>query len=500
MTKKILRFVKSKLVIALSTAKEFLVDAKIQLFHTRLKFMNIIDGEKPKHLVISGFPRSGTTMFYNMIRSSLASKAFLPDKEMSALSTIGIYAENIVTKRPLDILNIEEIDKKLGSIREITHIVLIRDPRDLVSSKHDSVPNQYFQGYDYQFFVRPGFKSISGPGINAVANAINKAIDEKRRVIFVKYEDLIKDPDAVKNILESSLGFSFKGSFTSFHKDNIPEDLKIQLNGVRSIKNQTKPAWTLGERYQRALQQLKQFPELEELAVNLGYPSTKEMKKSHNLPNINHKIKRGTIVAFHTDDEIYTNEAARCRNRLEHLGLSHDFTIVKKKGDWVQNCALKPDFLLDVRKRIRGPLLYIDVDAFVHKDPWPHLTGYEGDMAAYIHGDGELLSGTLLLNDTKATEFLLEEWVKRQIKQPKTYDQKVLQDIIEEDEKIEKDRYCFQRLPLNFCYINDKYYPYKFGEPIIEHLQASRIAKLGMRNQEMAERVDELNKISTNQF
>ena len=448
-------------------------------------------GSRPKHLVISGCPRSGTTMLYNMVRGSTTGAAYMPDRELSALDTYNRRDERIVTKRPLDIFRLAEIEHDLGPHREILHLVLVRDPRDLVSSKHRSIPNQFFQGYDYQFFVRPNMKSLTGPGIAAAAEAIDQAEADGRRVFIIRYEDLVRDPEYVRRLIAFSTGFPLKRPFTSFHEANIPDDLSLQLNGVRPVDASDRPAWTEGERYRRACSQLDLFPEMEDLAVRWGYPATDEVRRTHELPSVPTVSERGTIVAFHTDDAFYTEEAARCRKRLEQLGLPHDFTSVPKNGSWVENCARKPEFLLDVRQRLRGPLLYIDVDAFVHQDPWPYLADYAGDVAAYIHGGSELISCTILLNDTSATMNLLSEWVKRQKERPKVYDQRVLQDVIEGDEAGDQ-RFCFQRLPLNFSFVNDRRYPYVYGAPIIEQLQASRVSKHGRRGDAMASRVSTL--------
>lgn len=271
----------------------------------------------------------------------------------------------------------------------------------------------------------------------------------------------------------------------------IPADLSRALNGVRPVEVPSRPAWTVGDRYRRACRQLDLFPEMEELAVRWGYPPTNEVRRTYDLPTPQTSCTRGTIVAFHTDDDFYTEEAARCRARLEQLELPHDLTSVPKNGNWVENCALKPEFLLDVRQRLRGPLLYIDVDAFVHRNPWPYLSSYDADMAAYIHGDSELLSGTLFLNDTPAVLELLSDWVARQKQTPQVWDQKILEEIIRKDESKEQN-FIFQRLPPNFAFICDKDYNLIHDEPIIEHLQASRIAKRGRRGDQMARRIDEL--------
>lgn len=452
-------------------------------------------GQHVKHLVISGCPRSGSTLLYNMIRSSSASLIYAPERELSASDTLDVRATQIVTKRPLDVLKLAEIDRELGKAREVMHIVLVRDPRDLVSSKHDSAPNQFFQGYDYQLFVRPGFKAFSAPGIGAVAEAIDRAEETVRRLLIVKYEDLIKNPEQVRKVIAFATGMTLPRPFASFHETQIPPGLSGQLNGVRPINVPVQPAWTAEPRFGRALKQIELFPELEALATRWGYPPTEDLLRQYGSSMPQAKTDTGTVVAFHTSDEFYTQEAERCRTRLQQLGLRYDFTTVTRNGSWVENCALKPEYLLDVRKRIRGPLLYVDVDAFVHKDPWPYLSLYDGDMAAYIHSDGTLCSGSILLNDTEAVVAILNEWVARQKKAPQTYDQEVLQEIIEEDEAIDGEEYRFQRLPPNFVFISDRKYPYLYGNPIIEHLQASRVSKRGTRGDWMTQRISELESI-----
>ncbi|MEX0450056.1 putative nucleotide-diphospho-sugar transferase [Spiribacter sp. 221] len=434
-------------------------------------------------------------MLYNMVRNSATGPVYMPERELSALDTYNRRDERIVTKRPLDILRLADIDSDLGPYRDILHLVLIRDPRDLVSSKHSSVPNQFFQGYDYQFLVRPTVKSFTGPGIAAVSEAIDRAQADGRRILVVRYEDLLRDPEQVRRTIAFATGFPLTRPFGSFHSGDIPDDLSVQLNGVRPVDAPDHPAWTERERYMRARRQLELFPEMEELAVRWGYPPTEDVRRTYHLPEAPSAPQRGTIVAFHTDDAFYTKEAARCRKRLEQLGLPHDFTSVPKNGSWVENCARKPEFLLDVRQRLRGRLLYIDVDAFVHRDPWPYLADYDGDVAAYIHGDGKLWSGTILLQDTTSTVLLLHDWLERQKKAPNSYDQIVLQNAIEDDESGQKS-YRFQRLPLELTFIPDREYPYVYGKALIEHLQASRMSKHGRRGDAMTSRIKKLEEIT----
>ena len=54
-----------------------------------------------KHVVIAGYPRSGTTLFYNMMRNSVEDYEFL-DREMGADKMLAVDDKKRMTKRPYD--------------------------------------------------------------------------------------------------------------------------------------------------------------------------------------------------------------------------------------------------------------------------------------------------------------------------------------------------------------------------------------------------------------
>jgi len=448
-------------------------------------------GVTSRHLVISGCSRSGSTLLYSMLRHSVGASVCMPARELPALQTQTLKCSKIITKRPLDIFELEAIDETIGKFRDVLHLILLRDPRDLVSSRHEYVSNQYFQGYDYQFLIRDGFKSFTGPGLGAIAEAVRKVKNDNRRIYTMRYEELVCDPERARQVIGFATGFELRNSFSTFHESKIPQDLVDALNGVRPVEAPKKPAWTESGRYERVLRQISTFPELESLALEWGYPALQDVQANYSLPKTLPKAKQGIIVAFHTDDDFYKAEAKRCRKRLDILGLPYEMIAIAKSKDWVANCAMKSKVLLDFRRKLRGPLLYIDVDAFVHENPWPYLADYDGDLATYVQSDGELLSGTILINDTQAAKSLLEEWYQLQKGEPQTWDQRVLQHIVENDENFTK-RYNFQRLSSNFCHISDRVSGCTYGNPIIEHLQASRVLKRGGRGAAMERRIQVL--------
>ena len=184
----------------------------------------------------------------------------------------------------------------------------------------------------------------------------------------------------------------------------------------------------------------------------------------------------GEVVAFFTSNSFYEQEAERMMASAVRLGLSATATAVTSAGSWVRNAALKPTFLLRERSIKRGPLLYVDVDAVFHRNPWPALGVYEGDVAVHYNFEGRLISATILINDTPAALRLLEIWKERCDKDPDIWDQIVLQQIIEDDQASGAPQFHVQSLPISFCWIFDRLSNQKTEVVYIEQLQASRQA------------------------
>jgi len=413
-------------------------------------------------------------MLYNMIRTSATGQVAAPETEMSATSTKTLTAPFIVTKRPLDLFQVPKIVRRFGN-RDLWFVASYRDPRDLVSSKHKSVPQQFFQGVDYQFFISGETKSYGYPGLAACFEELARLRNASdQRILFARYEDTVRDPENLRSILRFATGLPLERPFSDFHMSVLPENLTNALNGIRPVEISDVPAWTHPERLKRVCQQIQLFPEIETFAQDWGYDPFEQVVENLNLTLPDIPSPRGTIVAFHTDDPLYRAEAARFLKSVDKLGLKIDMKVIPPKADWVANCAMKPEIIADARRRIDGPLLYVDVDAIIHADPWPYLSQYDGDLAANVLVNGKLNSGTLYIADTQAAHKAVEEWVQRQRKNPQVWDQDTLRNIVEEIQHSTDPRFRFQRLPHNLCHIFDCSYPHTYGPVLIEHLQASR--------------------------
>ncbi|WP_321276033.1 putative nucleotide-diphospho-sugar transferase [Thiomicrorhabdus indica] len=188
------------------------------------------------------------------------------------------------------------------------------------------------------------------------------------------------------------------------------------------------------------------------------------------------------IVAFTTDDSLYFQHAKLLKASLDKLGLELYLEVVGA-DEWQKIIAFKPTFIQRVCQKFNEPILYVDADAFVHKDVRTLFSEVEEDIAAHYYLEKEFTTGTLFINNTQAARKLVNEWVEEMDKDPNRWDQKVLEELVEQ--KLEDGLISIKRLSPEYTYIFDrtpKYYQ-NIGSPIVEHLQASRESRFKKRYQ-----------------
>jgi hypothetical protein len=170
------------------------------------------------------------------------------------------------------------------------------------------------------------------------------------------------------------------------------------------------------------------------------------------------------FVSFYTD--AYAEHAAGLIESLEAFGLAYDVRRVSG-GDWLDNVNFKPAFLLGMMREHQScPLVWLDADARVRQKPVLFNT-LDCDFAAHWRHGEELLSGTMYFAPTVAARRLCAEWRNACWLNPREWDQKTLQRVIAAGVR----RLRVERLPSEYTRVFDD--P-KMGEPVVEHLQASR--------------------------
>lgn len=156
------------------------------------------------------------------------------------------------TKHPREILY------AAGALRanENLHVIyMVRDPRDVIVSRHANSPGQYFAGLG--FYLR--------------ADRYAARLSNHPRFVVVRYEDLVQSPDAVQDYIEKHLPFlKRKHRFSEFHiYAKVSQDSSQALNGVRPPSAKDIGKW---RRHQpRVSAQFKRFPLGSEVLLRHGY-------------------------------------------------------------------------------------------------------------------------------------------------------------------------------------------------------------------------------------
>lgn len=217
-------------------------------------------------------------------------------------------------------------------------------------------------------------------------------------------------------------------------------------------------------------------------------------------------------IAYYTEGTSYEAEAKLLKGSLNMAGMEHNVVGVPDGGDWYANTASKARFIYEQRMERRGPLLYIDVDAYVHQNVEAYFErldrqGYDfgahwfrgpakGHDRSKMRTEGWwMLSGTLFFGDTQGARDLLATWCRmnhlfRQSGIMEGGGQKNLWYLVACMTGLKA-----KRLPGRYCYVFDKPWAYPHDEPrLIEHTIASRDNRSGRKrkNPSRGARMDEL--------
>lgn len=119
------------------------------------------------------------------------------------------------------------------------------------------------------------------------------------------------------------------------------------------------------------------------------------------------------VVSFWTADADYRDHAKRLKAECDALGIEHCIEERPSAGGYLENCCQKPFFIREMLERHQRPVLWIDVDASILRQPvWVEKLPEKGyDMAARPHQRPHWRRfhvGTLWFNTT-AAEFL-DRW------------------------------------------------------------------------------------------
>lgn len=269
------------------TPKPHSIVNQIRFFVTR-KVSAILKlfGYQQQQLIICGYPRSGTSLLYNMMSTTLKTNFEFLEFEKYFMYTLHKMG-NIASKAPLDINHIEYLDSLNIHRKRLVFIVVIRDIRDILISRHPNNPEMFFIGYDHSFwhnYDAIDSWSYVAPGIIDISKKVRLA-QLKPYTFTVKYEDLVSDPDDVQRQLEVFSNYTFELAFSQYHtkQDKMAyrysgryeaKDKSLVLEGTKVQSRVAK--WKDPKYRERIIEQFTCCPELLDLLIEYGYEDNKD--------------------------------------------------------------------------------------------------------------------------------------------------------------------------------------------------------------------------------
>jgi len=119
------------------------------------------------------------------------------------------------------------------------------------------------------------------------------------------------------------------------------------------------------------------------------------------------------VISFYTDDHHYPQAARKLMAQCAALGLDHDIQQLESDRDWLKNTCKKPAYILDRLRAHRQPVLWIDADCSLMREP-VDVYGATEDVGL-VRMPGRCMKpwyvATMWFNYTEATLRLVERWV-----------------------------------------------------------------------------------------
>ena len=195
-------------------------------------------------------PRTGTTLMAESMIACFAIDAF--DDHEAQVHKLRRNCEVYLSKFPghTDLLR-----QRLRFDPHFHVILMLRDPRDAVTSRHRTDPARYWTP------LRKWKRNFCN----------SRPILDHPRVILVRYEDLVTNPDKVQAVIARRLPFLRPtGAFTEFHRRADPSQKAVKaLGGVRAISADSIGKWR--HHLPRLVGQLSQHGPITAELIELGY-------------------------------------------------------------------------------------------------------------------------------------------------------------------------------------------------------------------------------------
>jgi hypothetical protein len=141
-----------------------------------------------------------------------------------------------------------------------------------------------------------------------------------------------------------------------------------------------------------------------------------------------------TFVTFYTNDA-YLEDARRLERCCRHFGLAFEMVKGEELGSWKRNCNQKPGLLDRTRRRLSGPIVWLDSDCIVHERPEALLAARSEDAVLWKGGVSEkpyVSSQVMWWNDSPSARAMIADWAKLAAANPGSLADPLLKTVCDE--------------------------------------------------------------------
>lgn len=214
----------------------------------------------PKRIHVVGLsPRTGTTLMVELLMASYRLDG-RGDHERSIFDTPPPGPSPFCSKLPGDLLSMPWL---LPADPELWVVCMVRDPRDVVVSRHSRDPSAYWVHL----------------GVWKQRRTVAHRLQGHRRYIEIRYEDLVTDPARVQEEIDSRIPFLERtGDFSDFHLRAAPSARAQEaLGAVRPVEPSRIGNWRTHR--PRLVAQLERHGPVDEGLRAYGYESDGAWKR-----------------------------------------------------------------------------------------------------------------------------------------------------------------------------------------------------------------------------
>jgi hypothetical protein len=210
-----------------------------------------VSARPPHRIHIVGVsPRTGTTLLAECMVACLKIDGYEPHE--ASISRLRVGPNVYLTKLPRDLMAVEP---RLMLDRTFHVICLMRDPRDVIVSRHGQAPDRYWTPL-----------RIWKQRVGMVRRLANHG-----RFLLVRYEDLVSDPDGTDRRIRERLRFlESTHPFSAFAAVARPTPLALEALGpVRAFSADRVGGWR--HHLPRVAGQLARYGSITDELIEFGY-------------------------------------------------------------------------------------------------------------------------------------------------------------------------------------------------------------------------------------